>query len=118
MIDRTIENDSLKVQLVRAQERAKDAEYESVEAKACSQKFQSGQQRYQVAVARVQSEFAALDAWLANNRTYFVARLENRNELTFKLVGALVDAGRLAKVDIYGETKQMVHVNAFFCSTV
>lgn len=90
-----------------------DAEYEKDAAKAHLEQFQSGQQRYQSAVSRVQSENVELSAGLAKDRDYFICRLDHSNDQIFKgFVKKAVNEGRQITINIYEESKKTVNVYA------
>lgn len=99
------------MQLAAAQTRAPGAEYEIERAKARLRQLQSGQQRYQIAVSRVQNEIAALGAALVKNSNYLQILLEHSNDHIFSgLVRKLVKEGCQAKMNVYKDSKQMVIV--------
>lgn len=90
------------MQIISAQKSAESAKSQTDESKVCLQQLQSGQQRNQLAMFRVQSEIASLGTRLAKDCNYLMNRQEGIDDLKLKwLVRKLAAARRKAKVDIY-----------------
>lgn len=87
------------------------AKHERDREKALVQHLQSGQQRYQSAMSRVQGQIEAPKADLMKDRNYLVCQLEESYQQSVSgIVRKLVKEGRQAKMNICEESKQALNI--------